>query len=462
MEAQILERLESLKNHLVEIFLTFSCFFVLAICVSATNAGDSQLGLELQDGWMDCGGASWYLNNSASDIHSPSLKSGPIENSGVSRICRIVKGPATISFLWKTDANYQGLGHLNFLVNGEQKYTCDSRDWKPMSFELRYDGEYILTWEFIKYRSYPQNFGAGWIDDIQIASKDRIYSQNLWANNTTPIFNYYNISIPINYTFIFAEIRLNTSSNKSKVDEGHLANNSHIIFVKDYDDPNNNIFSSIGGAIEKANAGDTIKISKNIYEEKVNLTKSLKLIGEDRNSSIIRGNLSKMSVIYVTANNVTIQNLTIESGEKGVCVNRTSGFQLINNNINNCKKGGVLLIDSNNLTIQGNKFYGCGSGINDYYMSLKNINYCNIIKNKLMPREIVGIGLGNSNHTSIIGNDISGTNNAITISGNSGNNTIDDSNIMLHNKVCDIFRDTNLLDQPTQGPNSISGKWTSC
>jgi hypothetical protein len=84
---------------------------------------------------------------------------------------KLSSGPAKIGFWWKTDANYNGIAQLNFLANSERKYTYDSKKDKYEFYELRYDGEYILTWEFIKYRSYPHNFGAGWIRDINLSRR---------------------------------------------------------------------------------------------------------------------------------------------------------------------------------------------------------------------------------------------------------------------------------------------------
>lgn len=442
--------------------------FLIYFSSCSTIAMDDSLSyMELHDGWIDCGGSSWYQNKTLEQNNNSIFQSGPIENSGVSRICRVVKGPATVSFWWKTNANIE-LGQLNFLVNGEKTYLCDSKNGKYEFFDLRYEGNYILTWEFIKYRSYPQNYGSGWIGDIKInresLNKSMVSSDSM-TNNTDPYFNLYDISTQIyqlyfppnnsSHNYLYA-----SNDNKDKI--GENLSNSSTFFVKDEDNPNANIYCTIEKALQKARDGDIIMVSSKICEEKIELNKSIKLIGEDRAKSIIKGSPNKNSVIYITANDVIIQNLTIENGKTGLCLKDVCRIELVDNNISNCTKGGVWLIDSNNISIKRNDFNMCGNSSQNQYIRLDNSNYINITENNLNPRSIVtGIYLNNSNYNIILNNTIKDLYNAIALYGNSGGNTLG-PNSLLNSEICDIYNDSSLWKPPTCGTNKFFGNWIPC
>jgi hypothetical protein len=145
-------------------------------------------------GWNDCGGIGWHIDPYNGHNNSPpSLISGPIENTGVSSICkRDVRGPATVSFWWKADMNPQKIGQLSFYVDDTIKYICGSSYWEYVSYSIRDNKTHELTWMFNKIRSYPQNIGAGWIDDVYVAvaNEKTIASQNIGKiNNTTESFD---------------------------------------------------------------------------------------------------------------------------------------------------------------------------------------------------------------------------------------------------------------------------------
>jgi parallel beta-helix repeat protein len=61
--------------------------------------------------------------------------------------------------------------------------------------------------------------------------------------------------------------------------------------------------------------GNTIFVEKGVYIENVTVDKSISLIGEDRNSTIIDGNYSAPIVMNMKANNVTVSGFTIQNGK---------------------------------------------------------------------------------------------------------------------------------------------------
>jgi hypothetical protein len=121
-------------------------------------------------GWKDCGGSSWYIDPSTTHGGEFSLRSGPIECTGISRICRDVKGPAEITFWWQCDPLRQGIVELTFMAD-DTRHVCDSAEWSPISYTVRDNKTHELIWEFRKIKCYPKNTGAGWIDDVCISSE---------------------------------------------------------------------------------------------------------------------------------------------------------------------------------------------------------------------------------------------------------------------------------------------------
>ncbi|MCK5631601.1 hypothetical protein KAH85_03495, partial [Candidatus Bathyarchaeota archaeon] len=63
---------------------------------------------------------------------------------------------------------------------------------------------------------------------------------------------------------------------------------------------------SIQSRIDSAQPGDTILVHAGLYRETLSVTKSLTLIGESKENTIIDGDEANRTVIEVTASNVAI------------------------------------------------------------------------------------------------------------------------------------------------------------
>ena len=96
-------------------------------------------------------------------------------------------------------------------------------------------------------------------------------------------------------------------------------------------------FSSIQEAIDSASDNDIIFVSNGTYFENIKITKSIKLIGEDKNTTIITGNGSG-DVIYILADYVTISGLTIKNGGSKLLDEVGAGIEIRSNysTISNC------------------------------------------------------------------------------------------------------------------------------
>lgn len=157
-------------------------------------------------------------------------------------------------------------------------------------------------------------------------------------------------------------------------------------------------YPTIQDAVDNASAGDTVFVKKGTYDilgyyDGIQIDKSISLIGEDNQSTIINDTSSSLShdVIHITADNVTISGFTINGNgvEIGVDVEDTYSHVPINcdltgNNILNCGVGldvygststltGQIQYLPSYLTVKGNTFSGNNDGI---YMSGSNSTIC--------------------------------------------------------------------------------------
>jgi len=218
------------------------------------------------------------------------------------------------------------------------------------------------------------------------------------------------------------------------------------------DDSGNADYETIQGAINAAQKGDTIKVWEGSYKENVVVNKSVSLIGNGSESTIIDGGGSEtvvnitadwvnMSGFGVTGSKLSSAGIKVESNHTSIDYNNCSnnfswGIYLyysrdcmIGNNScqNNVRSGiylyrssdimmadnicsenndfGIILRLSHNSTITDNT---CSSN-NDSGIGLSVSNGCTITKN-FCENNGYGIGLGSSNN-SIIANNICSFNN---------------------------------------------------
>jgi len=145
--------------------------------------------------------------------------------------------------------------------------------------------------------------------------------------------------------------------------------------------PNN--YTTIQDAIDNATNGDTVFVYSGIYYENVVVDKSITLIGENRNTTIIDGS-GINDVVHVSTNYTYITQISMTNGTNGLCLNYYSSCHqitncIINNNnhgiwshlswenqITNCKiknnnNYGICLYGSSN-----NKITDCTISNNDY------------------------------------------------------------------------------------------------
>lgn len=245
---------------------------------------------------------------------------------------------------------------------------------------------------------------------------------------------------------------------------------THILYVGG-SGPNN--FTRIQDAIDNASDGDTIFVfdESSPYHENIIINKTISLIGEDCETTLINGNGDK-NVIYISSERVNISGFSIQTiglgpGYSGINIyaNLTtiSENTLLNNNfgiyirdssnnkiienkfINN--ECGLTICSANNI-IRDNSFFNDGISVGSYNNIIENntVNFKPIIylrdqENKTIDYDAGQIILVNCNFTTVKNQNITKT--ATGISLYNCNNCIVENNNVLDSKSGIIISDSN-------------------
>lgn len=139
-------------------------------------------------------------------------------------------------------------------------------------------------------------------------------------------------------------------------------------------------YSSIQNAIDAAAAGDSIFVYNGIYYENLVISKTISIIGQDKNNTIIDGSgLGK--VMHITDDWVNITNLHITNGSFGLYIESSSNNKIINNIISFQSGDAIYLISSSNNIIKENNISNNDLGIHLFELSSYNIVENNNISN---------------------------------------------------------------------------------
>lgn len=198
-------------------------------------------------------------------------------------------------------------------------------------------------------------------------------------------------------------------------------------------------YSTIQDAIDNASNGDTVFVydDSSPYYENVIVNKSINLIGEDKNTTIIDGK-ENGDVVSITANGVNISGFNITDGVDGIF-------------LNSCV----------NVIIKSNIISYCQDGIELFYSNF-NIIKENIVKNNdgsLSDFKVGGIDLNSSNHNNISHNIVQ-DNIGVGICLFSSTNNIVYSNSFEQNTFCGVYVEENSNDNTIIKNNFIDSiKW---
>lgn len=193
---------------------------------------------------------------------------------------------------------------------------------------------------------------------------------------------------------------------------------------------------TISEGIANASEGDTIYVYNGTYYETIVINKSVYLVGENNQNTIIDGE-KIFDVVSITADSVFISNFTIQNSSVDIDFPRSgiriySNYTTINNNIITKNQEGIeicnlpaIFYTCHNNDIIDNSFIENSLTIDNSQNNIVNNNYFKAIDSQTLD----GIFLKNSKNNLIKDNIITGSyNTAIYLTG-SNNNTINNNEI---------------------------------
>ncbi|MCX6664774.1 MAG: right-handed parallel beta-helix repeat-containing protein [Euryarchaeota archaeon] len=173
-------------------------------------------------------------------------------------------------------------------------------------------------------------------------------------------------------------------------------------------------FSKIQEAINASSPGNIVYVYNGKYSENIVINKSISLIGEDRNNTIIDGN-GYGDIISISADNANVTGFTIQNSginkwmDAGIDV-ESNYTGLYRNFIKNCSNG-ITLDNSSTTEIINNALFSCGisiwgdtlsqwnsHNINNNFVNNKPIYYFKNIQSISVPSDAGQVILANCSH----------------------------------------------------------------
>jgi parallel beta-helix repeat protein len=214
--------------------------------------------------------------------------------------------------------------------------------------------------------------------------KNRSHCKNKWDKNywerprLTPYIILGKIKLE-NIKFTWLNFDWHPLSQPYKPTSSTLSELNNQMFYVGGSGPGN--YSNIQDAIDNASNDDTIFVYNGIYYENIILDKSINLIGDDKEKTIIDGE-GISDIITIFADQVAIRGFTIRNGHFGILIQNSSNHLIYGNNIIENLHGISVRMLCSSIIIRRNTFEYNQYGIRLYSSSSINISHNNFISYK--------------------------------------------------------------------------------
>jgi len=213
---------------------------------------------------------------------------------------------------------------------------------------------------------------------------------------------------------------------------------------------------TIQEAINMANNDDTIRVAAGTYHENVIVNKTITLMGDGQNVTIIEAKEKWKPVVDIIINNVSLSGFTVQGGSSGINVFGYNASRISDNKIVSNNHEGISLVSSHNNIIFSNVislngFEGLFDGV---YLenSSSNLIYDNIMTHNAY----AGIDLLRANYTRISNNTITFHDIGIwpessygnTFDGNTVTNSI--TGVSIYRCYSNVFHHNNFINNSYQ------------
>jgi len=176
-------------------------------------------------------------------------------------------------------------------------------------------------------------------------------------------------------------------------------------------------YPTIGWAVGNASEGDTIFVKEGAYREALLIKKSLSLVGENKETTIINGHNAGPAV-YIQADGVNVTGFTIINGDESLSPSNLFPY--------GTRLAGIHMLGVSNCNITNNLVANSGRGI-----WLYNSHNIQVADNQIRDNQETGIHLESSTNSIIVGNSVGSSWGGIILK-DSGNN------ILKNNTVTDV------------------------
>ncbi len=193
-------------------------------------------------------------------------------------------------------------------------------------------------------------------------------------------------------------------------------------------------YTTIQDAIDAATPGDTIFVFNGVYHENVQVNKSISLIGEDRDNTIVNGS-NAGDVFNITADWVSLTGFTVKYGSggwlgAGIELSLVTDCKVSNNSIQHSKHGIILWASSDN-TVTNNTFSNNEDGV--YFRASENNT---VTYNEVLNAYLFSFWLEDSHSNIIANNTVSSEHDGISLYGSDSNDIKD--NLVFSNRSTGI------------------------